>query len=129
MNLNKSTMVTPYPMWFLRGGKPRRHNQGTIRLCVMPSMRPSSLQGLGEFCVHFFPWGFGRIYTQISNIHPPKFDMVHLKINPWKFGDSFWKSSFSGSMLNFGGVDAKNDGYLIVSPFKYGYLCYFGYPC
>ena len=38
----------------------------------------------------------------------PKFNMVHLKMSPWKFGDSelsYWKPSFSGSMLNFGGVN------------------------
>ena len=36
-----------------------------------------------------------------------KFNMVHLKINPWK-RKSFWKSAFSGSMLNFWGVSHKN---------------------
>ena len=30
--------------------------------------------------------------------------LKNLKINPWKFGESFWKPSFLGSMLNFGGV-------------------------
>jgi len=39
-----------------------------------------------------------------KNIHPWKLNMVHLKISPWKFGDSeLGKPSFSGSMLNFGG--------------------------
>ena len=54
--------------------------------------------------------------------------MVHLKINPWKFGDSFYLEShhdFRFQPLNFGGVDTKNDGYLIVSPFKYGYFMLF----
>ena len=30
----------------------------------------------------------------------PQFNMVHLKMAPWKFGDVFWKPSFLGSMLN-----------------------------
>ena len=40
-----------------------------------------------------------------------KFDMEPEVRSPWKFGDSFWKPSFSGSMLNFGGVpkDVEND--------------------
>ena len=35
---------------------------------------------------------------------PLKFNMVHLKFEVPGKGDSFWKPSFSGSMLNFGGV-------------------------
>ena len=33
-----------------------------------------------------------------------KFNMLHLKIRPWKRRFRTWKPSFSGSMLNFGGV-------------------------
>ena len=35
---------------------------------------------------------------------PWKLEPWNLKISHWKFGDSYWKSSFWGSMLNFGGV-------------------------
>ena len=43
-----------------------------------------------------------------GDITPPKTNMVHLKMGaPWKFGDSYWKPSFPGSMLIFGGVDHK----------------------
>ena len=36
---------------------------------------------------------------------PPKTNMVHLKMGaPWNLGDSYWKPSFPGSMLLFGGV-------------------------
>ncbi len=38
-----------------------------------------------------------------KNIHPPK-QTWNLKMGaPWKFGDSYWKPSFPGSMLVFGG--------------------------
>ena len=29
-----------------------------------------------------------------SGLHPWSWNMVHLKINPWNFGDSYWKPSF-----------------------------------
>ena len=39
----------------------------------------------------------------LFNVHPGSLTW-NLKINPFGRGDSFWKPSFSGSMLNFGGV-------------------------
>ncbi len=39
-------------------------------------------------------------------IHPLKFNILHLKINHWKFWRfRLWKPSFSGSMLVSGRVD------------------------
>ena len=41
----------------------------------------------------------------IHNLHPPKTNSSHLKMGaPWKFGDSYEKPSFLGSVLVFGGV-------------------------
>ena len=41
-------------------------------------------------------------------IHPPK-QTWNLKMDPWK-GDSYWKPSFPGSMLIFGGVNVIGTG-------------------
>ena len=57
-------------------------------------------------------WGkLGKSSTQkcqTGRDTPLQFNMIHLKISPWKFGDSelgnHMKLSFSGSMLNFRGV-------------------------
>jgi len=49
----------------------------------------SSYTSMDAICLHI-------------DIHPGSLTW-NLKINPGK-GDSFWKPSFSGSMLNFGGV-------------------------
>ena len=34
----------------------------------------------------------------------PETNSSHLKMNPWKFGDSYWKPSFFGAMLVSGSV-------------------------
>ena len=36
--------------------------------------------------------------------YTPQKQTWNLKMDPWKFGDSYWKPSFPGSMLNLGGV-------------------------
>ena len=45
-----------------------------------------------------------KIYFLLKiGIHPPK-QTWNLKMDPWNLGDSYWKPSFPGSMLIFGGV-------------------------
>ena len=59
----------------------------------------------------FESWGHGnsklQTFFDIFPWTPLKFHMVHLKSEVPGKGDSFWKPSFSGSMLNFGGVFPK----------------------
>ena len=46
----------------------------------------------------------GQIQGNFQTAGELKFNMVHLKIRPWKRRFRTWKQSFSGSMLNLGGV-------------------------
>ena len=63
-----------------------------------------------------------------------KANSSHLKMVGWKMILSFWDGLFSGALaVSFregtpgkSNIDTKNDVFLNVSPFKYGY---FGYPC
>ena len=51
------------------------------------------------------PW-MGTYVSVVGSDTPLKFNMVHLKMGPPfpKEMNRSWKPSFSGSMLNFGGV-------------------------
>ena len=43
-------------------------------------------------------WCYGVCFTL------PETNSLHLKIDPWKFGDSYWKPPFLGAMLVLGRV-------------------------
>ena len=41
--------------------------------------------------------GSGQIESYFTKLDFPETNSLPLKIHPWKFGDSYWKSSFLGA--------------------------------
>ena len=48
---------------------------------------------------------YGRFFFLGGGVTPPETNMEPLKMDPWNFGDSYWKPSFSGFHLSFRGGD------------------------
>ena len=68
-----------------------------------PNIHKDALKGPNQFASKWF--SLEKCWKALPF---GQFNMVHLKIIPWKFGDSelsYWKPSCSGSMLNFRGVN------------------------